>query len=265
MVKQLLANEEVAHKIARDYAEKDQNLAQSQLARFVAEKEQLEKDIEYYKNYTIDQTGQINHLEHIKATQEQKIKLHEKEIEILRHQTRNILNELSRIPKAPRIRNTTMEKIRRVYPSVQIKQQHLKDLLQVKDKEIEKLKSMLARRPDNAIQKLQKCQWDIRKLKKDAMAQEALLVMYAAKVKSQEEVNSSMSEELRQLRITCKQESRNRTLPPLSKKPQPPPVDKPSDRPKSSCATGFPQRPAYHQSTKPSFNSVRLPPLQLNK
>ncbi|TNN38694.1 hypothetical protein EYF80_051147 [Liparis tanakae] len=97
-----------------------------------------------------------------------------------------------------------------------------------KNKEITELRRMLERRPDDAIQKLQECQWDYRHQSKQLQAAEGTLTAYEKEIKRLREENQELTDTQRKLKLENR--SKHTHLPPISQTHKPPTEDKSKDQ-----------------------------------
>lgn len=89
-------------------------------------------------------------------------------------------------------------------------------LLKERDTEIETLKTKLARRPDDAIHKLYRSQWEKRELNKELMAKQGLLTGYQTSYQNMKEENQRLKHELNECKLKLKKDP----LPPVPAKKQ---------------------------------------------
>lgn len=269
-----LAQTQRTQEICSTSAGKNQTVFQYKMAEKEAEIEKLDKDLMLKNNLIVKQRDRINLLKAAKVTEEEAnrecvevIKALEQENETLKRnlyftnlkmmrETADLEAMLGRDNNRAKTRNLNM-----MYnPHCEPQFSERKGLLEEKEKEIRELKRMLAQRPDEAIKKLQRCQWDNRDLKKKFMASHGFATMYETNYKSVKEENERLIHELRELKLESQYTSRYTLLPPISKRSQSPPGDKSNDLCDSghiSRHTGFPLRST--KSQRKSENKPEIP------
>lgn len=279
-VKGQLAETKMTQKICLDTANQDQKLAEDNLARVGAEREKLDKGLARYKELVVLQQQKIECQKADKVIQEHSLKeLTEKvnslkiELTTLEHDyyildmamMREMTKAKTQKPRRERIRGRRKNPplcLQMIYNEYQLFGSDAK--VDERDKEIEELKRKLNRRPDDAIRKLQLCQWTNRDLKEQLRASKGLLTAYETKYKSENEENKRLTNELRKLKLESRAKSRNTCFAPISKS-QPPSEDKSKDQREPSHVsrhTRFPLTKSQHQSedksqiapTPPLFN-----------
>jgi len=107
-------------------------------------------------------------------------------------------------------KETTTKRLLRLNELLEEKTKHLEE----KDKEIEELKQMLARRPDDALKKLQRSLWGNRSLKEKLQGQEAMIRACQTAFEKAREEKNKLEYEVRELRVQNK--SAFTRLPPIS-------------------------------------------------
>ncbi|KAM7416085.1 hypothetical protein PAMA_018249 [Pampus argenteus] len=145
---------------------------------------------------------------------------------------------------------------------------YMQTQLEENDKKIHELKAMLARRPDDAIHKLHESRWNNRELHKKLKASQGRAMAYEAQYKHVAEENNKLTNEIRKLKLASTARSKYGCLPPISKKSQSPPENKPGDQcesEKTSERVHF----KYMKHQCPSNNEsesevVPLPPVSIN-
>ncbi|XP_045907068.1 cilia- and flagella-associated protein 58-like [Micropterus dolomieu] len=261
-VKRQLAETKITQESCTTSAGKDKTMLQKKLAQMVAEKDKLEKDLQHYNELVVQLQQRINVQEAAKVAQEQALKECEEEVKFVRTENeklhfyimkRKLLRQVGNFQDKSR-QNRIRRTQKNLQPCLKVMhnkpRQYQKKQLEEKDKEIEELKRRLARRPDGAIEKLQRCQWDNRRLNKKFVASQGFLMAYEANYKNMKEENKRLTDELRKLKMECGDHPRCTTpLPPISKKFQSPSEDKSKDQ-RESRHTRFPLI-----STKPQCES----------
>ncbi len=247
-MKSQLAEAKMIQQICVVSASQDQKLAKDNLARLTAEKEMLDKGLVCYKEMVVQLQQKIEFQKAHKVTQEQLLRdlteeVNAVKLEITRLERDHFISKLTMLreiaeAKAQKARRARIRgKRKNPHPCLQMMYNEHREYqffgrkaqLEKKDKEIEELKRMLSRRPDEAIQKLQRCQWDNRDLSKQLKASKGLLTAYEAKYKSENEENKRLTDELRKLNLESREKSRNTRFSPISK-PQAPSEDKSKDQ-----------------------------------
>uniref|UniRef100_A0A8P4K2R9 Uncharacterized protein n=1 Tax=Dicentrarchus labrax TaxID=13489 RepID=A0A8P4K2R9_DICLA len=234
-------------------ADRCQALDKKRLAILTAEKDMSNKELDHYKELALQQQQTIDFLEATKIANEDLIKNYIKDINILR-QEKQTLEQDSHVTSQKLVREVAHCKLlwRRdknekiiIRPNIQVlNNQDIQKQLEEKEAEVEALKCMLARRPDDAIKKLQICQSDNRGLKDKFNGLQGQIWMYEKIYEDQKEENKKLLDELRLCTLQLKKKERHiRFL--HSKKAQSPDEDKSVDECESGQLPrqiGFPLR-----------------------
>lgn len=245
-------------------ASRDWILAEKGLAMMVSEKQVLERELVLCAETILQQQQTINQQEAGRVAQESEMKEIMAECDFLRREIR-VLNhkvfilDRTRMARFPHFlqRERTRAKRKTVRPLVFIKRKL--ESQEKKDKEIEELKRMLARRPDDAIRKLQQCKWANRDLNKKFMASQACLVLYEEKYNTVMEENTRLTDELRELNFKKFTEKTKCHLPPVNKVKSPP-EGKSECQSRHTCPPST--TPRFQNLFEDIFKTVPLPPIR---
>ncbi|KAI9521267.1 hypothetical protein NQZ68_007581 [Dissostichus eleginoides] len=253
-VSQYLTESKIMQDVCVVSADRDQMLGEMKLAKMAAEKETLEKELQTREDMVVQLQLRLNQERSCQDAHRLTIKEHEL-------QKRQMWLEMKRLKLKCNVqvpgasehtsrREWTREKKKSPHAYVKVmkaqhrlyllsgKPQNVR-LLEQKDEVIEELRRMLARRPDDAIQKMQLFGWDNRRLSKELMALKGSLGMYQAEYDNLKKENQRVEEERKTLKmdhLKAKEETRRLAeklrksesgdmnqqtpLPPISKKPR---------------------------------------------
>ncbi|KAK1901534.1 Cilia- and flagella-associated protein 58 [Dissostichus eleginoides] len=220
-------------------ADRNQMLVEKKLAKMAAEKETLEKELQTRDNIEVQQQLKINQATlTIKEHELQKRQMC-LEIKMLKikcnvqvpgkseHTSRREWTREKK--KSPHAYVKVMKAQHRLY-LLTGKPQNVR-LLEQKNEEIEELRRMLARRPDDAIQKMQLFGWENRRLSKELMAAKGSLGMYQPGYENLKEENERLKKTLKMDHLKTKEKLRKSEsgdmnqltpLPPISQNPRSP-------------------------------------------
>ncbi|XP_033973958.1 cilia- and flagella-associated protein 58-like [Trematomus bernacchii] len=209
-VSQHLAESKMTQDACVVSADRDQMLGEMKLVKMATEKETLEKELQTRDDMVVQLQLRLNQERSCQDAHRLTIKEHEL-------QKRQMWLEMKRLKQVPGAskhtsrRAWTREKKKRPHAYVEVmKAQHrhlltgkLQSvlLLEKKDEVIEELRRMLARRPDDAIQKMQQLGWDNRRLSKELMAVKGTLGVYQAEYDNMKEENERVKEEKKTLKM----------------------------------------------------------------
>ncbi|KAK5913067.1 hypothetical protein CesoFtcFv8_002887 [Champsocephalus esox] len=217
-------------------ADRNQILAEKKLAKMAAEKETLEKELQARDTIEVQQQLKLNQAtlaikEH--ELQERQMCLEMKMLKIKcnvqapgasEHTSRREWTREKK--KSPHAYVKVMKAQHRLY-LLTGKPQNVR-LLVKKDEEIEELRRMLARRPNDAIQKMQQLSWENRRLSKEVIAFKGSLGVYQAECDKLKEENERLRNTLKMDRLKTKEKLRKSEsgdmtqlmlLPPISQSP----------------------------------------------
>ncbi|KAI4798142.1 hypothetical protein KUCAC02_022271 [Chaenocephalus aceratus] len=297
-VSQYLVESKMTQDVCVVSADRDQMLGEMKLAKIAVEKETLEKELQTREDMVVRLQLRLN--QERSCQDAQKITIKEYEL-----QMRQMWLEMKRLKLKCNVqvpgasehtsrREWTREKKKSPHAYVKVmKAQHRLylltgkpqsvRLLEQKEEVIEELRRMLARRPDDAIQKMQLFGWDNRRLNKELMALKGSLGVYQAEYDNLKEENQRVEEEkktlkmdhLKAIEVTRRLAEKLRKsgsgdmnqqtpLPPISKKPRSPAKDQGFSgyRPRPNCVLIKSERLPESLKTVPlpSIATVKLLP-----
>ncbi|KAM7391478.1 hypothetical protein PAMP_022166 [Pampus punctatissimus] len=263
-LKKTLAKLEQKHKDFIASASKDQEFEKEKNAKMIEEMARYEKELICYREMVTQQQVKIDIQMDAKRKQEQELKDYKEQSKIFRaelSEKENALNhanqtlqmmlqntdfilvniqkektrdKMQNLAPKPQKRNRQYQLSGRKFASHQWKgkMKHMQTQLEEKDKKIDELKSMLARRPDDAIQKLHESKWNNRELNKKLKASQGRAMAYEAQYKNVSEENNRLTNEIRKFKLESINRSKYVCLPPISRKsqPVPPSENKPDDQ-----------------------------------
>lgn len=240
LIKQKQAEAQTAQAKQLACVNKERKVVKKRLVQILADKEKVDKELTHYKEIVFQQQQNIKELEteiQMSSTQRQTIEGQKQEIDRLTKQVKDLReeNSLKVAIELHKYAAKTQEKIfsqwrtnrlnakRKMHMSShalvfeQRRRDRLlckyKQLVTEKDKEIKELRSTLnqeaALQNKDAIQKLHRCEWENRDLKKQLVTTQRILSVYEAK-------NSSLVEENKQL--TLEVSAKHAPLPQISTK-----------------------------------------------
>ncbi|KAL7405605.1 hypothetical protein ABVT39_003998 [Epinephelus coioides] len=197
----------------KDKVKQDVKLEEKRYMVIVAEKEGLERELQHSMHQVSQQRHTITVQKAAKEALEQTVKSLRQEVESLTLQNCEAGTKNSTLTKA--FNKLKLQKAVflpadkwRIYSSTHLQckyrqffrhercVQRQAALVETQRKEIEELKLALSRRPDDVVQKLAKCQWDNRELKKQLMAFKGEKIVYEGSYQRVKEENRKLSEAL---------------------------------------------------------------------
>ncbi|CAI5650332.1 unnamed protein product [Oreochromis niloticus] len=239
LVKQKQAEAQTAQAKQLACVEEERNVVKKRLGQILTDKEKVDKELTHYKKMVFQQEQKIKQLEtenQLSSIQRQTIEGQKEEIDGLTKQIKDLCEEISLKPTTEFRKHVAEmeEKIsqwltnklnaqRKMHTSSrtlvvdQRRRDRLlckyKQLVTEKDKENKELRSMLnqeaALQNKDAIEKLHRCEWKNRELKKQLETTQRILSVYEAK-------NTSLVEENKHL--TLEVSAKHTPLPPISTK-----------------------------------------------
>ncbi|KAL7406740.1 hypothetical protein ABVT39_025502 [Epinephelus coioides] len=202
----------------KDKVKQDVKLEEKRYMVIVAEKEGLERELQHSMHQVSQQRHTITVQKAAKEALEQTVKSLRQEVESLTLQNCEAGTKNSTLTKA--FNKLKLQKAVflpadkwRIYSSTHLQckyrqffrhercVQRQAALVETQRKEIEELKLALARRPDDVVQKLAKCQWDNRELKKQLMAFKGEKIVYEGSYQRVKEENRKLSEALSDVKV----------------------------------------------------------------
>lgn len=261
-------------------AKEEQERVEKILAKIVAEKDKLEKELQDNNVLVEQQQTKLNLQANKKNELEQTLKEYETEVKCLRQENKELKQAFENKPTARFLisrslagdKKSFLTFLLRKMPDTQCQYPHCwknqKLLLEKKNEEVKKLKRMLARRPEHAIKMLQRCQWDKRELKEKLEASQGVLMAYQEDSKSLRDEKKKLTDTLRKVKIMeCGDISRTKCLSPVSKKSHSPSEDKLKDMGESriiSRSTCFPLILINSErQSREEFKIAPLPPISI--
>lgn len=188
-------------------AKEEEERVEKILTKIVAEKDKLEKELQDNNVLVEQQQTKLNLQANKKKELEQTLKEYETELKCLRQENKELQQELENEQTKARLliarsladdKNSFLTFLLRKMTDTQRQSPHCwknqKLLLEKKKEEIKKLKRMLARRPEDAIKMLQRCQWDKRELKEKLKASQGVLMAYQEDSKSLKDENKRLTD-----------------------------------------------------------------------
>ncbi|XP_067444176.1 cilia- and flagella-associated protein 58-like isoform X1 [Thunnus thynnus] len=246
-------------------ADREQSRLRKELDHVTEERDIFIKKSTYSDNMVLQQQLKMDQQKHAEETLKQELKDCEikfnqyqaeldhlnLELSISRHNELTLMRKVASLQlKNPQDNNVSdIMRLQRLhdYNSHLMKNlERMSAKLAEKDQEITNLKSMLARRPDDATQKFQESQRAIRELKDKLKASTAEAWVFMDKYSTVTEQNNRLKGELKELYIRDK--SSNKPLPPISKKSQLHSEKKPED---GSKITPHPPMKVYGTQVRP--------------
>ncbi|XP_056277804.1 myosin-8-like [Pseudoliparis swirei] len=215
-------------------------LGNIKLNEVIAEKEKLEKELLNCKSMVEKKENKLN-LQDAEMVSFQKSNQDSlNEVSFLLQENRRLQDEMY-ITKSRHRRVTSFLSSAKNFKVKHLKFIHKNEgsLLAKKNKEITELRRMLARRPDDAIQKFQESQWDNRGLRKQLQAAEGMAIAFEKEYRRVREENQELTDTVRKLRLENK--CKRTHLPPISKTHKPPTEERSKDQCRlGSIKTGLP-------------------------
>lgn len=240
LVKQKQAEAQKAQAKQLACVDEERIFMKKRLVQILADKEKVDKELTHYKQMVFQQQQKIKHLEaeiQFISIQRQTIEGQEEEIDRLTKQVKDLREENS-LKVAIELHKYAAQTQNKIFSQCRTnrldakRKMHMsshkitfeqrrrdrllckyKQLVTEKDKEIKELRSLLnqeaALQSKDAIQKLHRCEWKNRELKKQLETRQRILSVYEAK-------NTSLVEENKQL--TLEASAKHTPLPPISTK-----------------------------------------------
>ncbi|KAL7376301.1 hypothetical protein ABVT39_005077 [Epinephelus coioides] len=223
----------------KDNVKQDQKMEEEKYKVIVTEKQGLERELQH----SVVQASQQRHTIAVEKTAkdalEQTVKSLRQEVGSLTLQKRELGTEKTRLTESNRKllrqkvvlvtdRKTQLhtqhivskykqrfQQVRRVQRQAALVVQQQAAVVETQREEIEDLKLAMARRPDDAVQKLVKSQWEVRQLKKQLVALQGEKTVYKSSYQRVKEENRKLSEALSDMKMEAwnKQKAESRREP----------------------------------------------------